>query len=921
MRHFANAGTSQSAAWCSGDRVEFAERELEVRTLRTALDECRNGAARIVLIEGAAGCGKSELVDTLAEWTDTGDEVALRAYCSPTERALPLGLMRQLTGDAPAGALPEASATPDGQPQVSAMREFQAALERLGATTPVIISVDDVHHADSASLRYLQHIVRHCRSTRMLLVLTTPLHQEGQDAAFGTELLRSRNVRRIRLRRLSPEGCRRVAAGSHGPTPREALSGELHAISGGNPLLLRALLEEYRSAPTGTDAFRPEQGGLFGQAVLTCLRHSGPHMLDLGAALAVLGDSYTPERAGRLLGVPAFAAAQSVASLSASGILNGHRFPHPHTKTAILDQVPADVLAGLHLRTAELLHLESESVTQVAGHLLAAAQLGRSLTAVPWAVDVLREATEDLLAHGESVRATKALELAHELSRDEQQRADIKTRLAAVTWRVNPGRAEKHLSAPLAVLRSGRLAAERLAPLAELLTSQGRIAEAAEVMSMILSDTAASGAGAPAGTGYGRRPAEAAGTSGVRIENPGEPGGGRPADTETSAETTAAERFLRTTVLTDETLEPVMRALRSLSYFGQPERAAACCRELIAEAERQKAPAWQALFSSALAAVLLRLSDLHAAEEYARRALDCLPEQSSSAFIGSPTATLIRARTLMGDHAAVARQLHQPVADTLFKSTHGLSYLRARGLYLMATHQLQAALGDFLEAGRLAKSWGVDRPAVLPWRTDAADALFRLGETQRAKALVEQQFADPDARRPWVRGISLRLRAVTSDPRQQLALLNQSVDELSRSGDRVELARSLAALGRSLRAVAEPARADAVIRRAWNLARECGAESLCEEICPELGPEDGTHRRGAPEEYRSDLDTKLSDSERRVATLAASGYTNREISLKLHITVSTVEQHLTRVYRKLNITRRQDLPVDLHLAVSTAEAV
>ncbi|MFG2408430.1 AAA family ATPase [Streptomyces brevispora] len=900
--------------------MEFAEREPEVQALRTALGECRSGAARIVLIEGAAGCGKSELIDTLSEWTDAGDDLALRAFGSPTERDLPLGLMRQLTGDAPAGALPECSTAPDGQPQVSAMREFQAALERLSATTPLVLSVDDVHHADSASLRYLQHIVRHGRSTRMLLVLTTPLHQDGQDASFGTELLRSRNLRRIRLRRLSPEGCLRVAAGSPGPTPREALSGELHAISGGNPLLLRALLEEYRSAPT--DAFRPEQGGLFGQAVLTCLRHSGPHMLDLGAALAVLGDAYTSQRAGRLLGVPAFAAAQSVASLSACGILNGHHFPHPYTETAILDQVPADVLAGLHLRTAELLHLEGESVSQVAGHLLAAARMGGSLTAVPWAVDVLREAAEDLLTQSDPARATQALELAHELSRDEQQRADIKTRLAAVTWRVNPGRAEKHLSVPLAVLRSGRLAAERLAPLAELLSSQGRIAEATEVRSMILRETVASGAGGHEGTGYGPRPAEAAGTPGVRSETARGPGEGRPAPgAESGAETAAAEHFLRTTALTDETLEPVMRALRTLSYFGHPERAAVCCRELIAEAERQKAPAWQALFSSALAAVLLRLSDLHAAEEYARRALDCLPEQSSSAFMGSPTATLIRARTLMGDHAAVARQLHQPVAETLFKSTHGLAYLRARGLYLMATHQLHAALGDFLEAGRLARSWGVDRPAILPWRTDAADVLFRLGETQRAKVLVEQQFADPDARRPWVRGISLRLRAVTSDPRQQLALLNQSVDELSRSGDRVELTRSLAALGRSLRAIAEPARADAVIRRAWNLARECGAQSLCEEIRPELGPEDRMSRSGAPEEYRSDLDTKLSDSERRVATLAASGYTNREISLKLHITVSTVEQHLTRVYRKLNITRRQDLPVDLHLAVSAAEAV
>ncbi|GGT48597.1 AAA family ATPase [Streptomyces atratus] len=897
--------------------MALIERETEVQALRAALTDCQAGPARIVLIEGAAGCGKSELVDTLDEWADSGGVLTLRAFGSLAERDLPLGVMRQLAGDAPAGSLPEVSVAADGQPQVSAVREFQTALERLSSSIPLVISVDDLHHADSASLRYLQHIVRHSRSTRMLLVLTAPLHQDGQDAAFGTELLRSRHVRRIRLRRLTPEGSRLVTAGSVAPAPGEDLSAELHAISGGNPLLLRALLEEYRSAPSGARPFRPEPGGLFGQAVLTCLRHSGPHALDVGAALTVLGDSYTPERAGRLLSIPTFTAAQSVASLQASGILDGHLFRHPCTESAVLDQISSEVLADLHLSAAELLHLGGGSLTTVAGHLLATAQRDGSLVATPWAVDVLREATEHLLMNNESTRATDALELAHELSRDEQQKADIKTRLAAITWRINPGRAEKHLSAPLAVLRSGRLASERMAPLAELLAGQGRIAEAAEVRSIILRESGANGAQDNGGrTGYGTVADEVSGPAVTRTEERAGRG-----DSRTDAET-AAQVFLRNTVLTDETLEPVVRALRVLSYSGHPERAAQCCRELIAEAERQNAPAWQSLFSSLLAAVLLRLSDLHAAEEYARRALDCLPEQSSSAFVGAPTATLIRARTLMGDHAAVARQLHQPVADTLFKSIHGLAYLRARGLYLMATHQLDSALGDFLEAGRLAKSWGVDRPSMLPWRTDAAEALFRLGETDQAETLVEQQLADPDARRPWVRGISLRLRAVTSDRRQQLSLLNQSVDELSRSGDRVELARSLADLGRSLRAAAEPIRADAVIRRAWNLAWECGAEALCAEISPELEPEDRMRQRStAQPQFRSGTDTKLSDSERRVATLAASGYTNREISLRLHITVSTVEQHLTRVYRKLSITRRQDLPVDLQLTVSTAEAV
>jgi DNA-binding CsgD family transcriptional regulator len=54
-------------------------------------------------------------------------------------------------------------------------------------------------------------------------------------------------------------------------------------------------------------------------------------------------------------------------------------------------------------------------------------------------------------------------------------------------------------------------------------------------------------------------------------------------------------------------------------------------------------------------------------------------------------------------------------------------------------------------------------------------------------------------------------------------------------------------------------------------------------------------------------DSVLSDAEGRVAELAVRGYTNREIGLELWITVSTVEQHLTRVYRKLGVSGRGGL--------------
>jgi DNA-binding CsgD family transcriptional regulator len=55
----------------------------------------------------------------------------------------------------------------------------------------------------------------------------------------------------------------------------------------------------------------------------------------------------------------------------------------------------------------------------------------------------------------------------------------------------------------------------------------------------------------------------------------------------------------------------------------------------------------------------------------------------------------------------------------------------------------------------------------------------------------------------------------------------------------------------------------------------------------------------------------LTASERRVAELAADGLTNREIAQALFVTMRTVEGHLTRVFAKLDVSSRRDLPARL----------
>ncbi|MGB0092656.1 MAG: helix-turn-helix transcriptional regulator, partial [Solirubrobacteraceae bacterium] len=52
----------------------------------------------------------------------------------------------------------------------------------------------------------------------------------------------------------------------------------------------------------------------------------------------------------------------------------------------------------------------------------------------------------------------------------------------------------------------------------------------------------------------------------------------------------------------------------------------------------------------------------------------------------------------------------------------------------------------------------------------------------------------------------------------------------------------------------------------------------------------------------------LTPSERRVSELAAAGGTNREIAQTLFVTEKTVETHLGRAFRKLDVSSRRQLP-------------
>ncbi|MFE1350332.1 LuxR C-terminal-related transcriptional regulator, partial [Streptomyces sp. NPDC058757] len=238
----------------------------------------------------------------------------------------------------------------------------------------------------------------------------------------------------------------------------------------------------------------------------------------------------------------------------------------------------------------------------------------------------------------------------------------------------------------------------------------------------------------------------------------------------------------------------------------------------------------------------------------------------------------------------------EAMADTRY----GMHYLHARARFGLATGHLEMALEDLRRCGATLRRWGMDTPGLIPWRTDVAEVYLGLGRPDDARRVLEEQAALFPVMPNRVRGAATRVLAGTGAPAHRPALLRRAAELLqSDDGDRYELALAFADLARAYRTLGEFRRAAAAERRAVIVAADCHAEALVRGLALESPT-------AAP--ARPDGGDGLTEAERRVAAMAAVGCSNREIAEGLHVTVSTVEQHLTRTYRKLRISRRADLP-------------
>jgi len=222
---------------------------------------------------------------------------------------------------------------------------------------------------------------------------------------------------------------------------------------------------------------------------------------------------------------------------------------------------------------------------------------------------------------------------------------------------------------------------------------------------------------------------------------------------------------------------------------------------------------------------------------------------------------------------------------------------------------LEVSLGDYPAAAATlgplaaaAAAMGYGEPTAAPFAADAVEALVGVGRLDEAATLVDQ--LESNGRRldrAWALALGARCRslllAATGDLDSAAGAAERALGEHQRLPMPFERARTQLVLGQIQRRRRQKRAAAAALQEAAQTFDELGTPLWADRARAEL----------ERVSVSPAADLRLTPSERRVAELAATGMTNREVAGALFISPKTVEANLARVYRKLGIHSRAEL--------------
>jgi DNA-binding CsgD family transcriptional regulator len=917
------------------------ERDREVAALEHAIGEATDGCGRLLLIEGPAGIGKSRL---LAEARDRAGNrmTVLAARCSELERDFSFGAVRQLLeavvlepgrrddllagAAAPAASVLE-SAGGDGAAEGSfaVLHGLYWATLNLAEERPVLLALDDLQWCDRPSLRFLAYLAHRLEGVPVLVAATLRSTDPGADQALVAEIAGDPLSEAVRPGPLGEAAVAELVRARLGADPDPRFRAACRDATGGNPLLLQQLLIALAQdgvLPTSAAAAAVDDigPGAVSRTVLLRLSRLPDLALAVARAVAVLGESSGLATVAALTDLDETAVARAAGELGRADILLPDLplgFVHPLVREAVYGDVPGGERQLLHARAAEVLHETHASEEELAAQLLYAPRRGD-----PASVDVLRSAARRATRRGGPDSAVAYLQRALDEPPRPELRGEVLFELGMAESEMSAPAAAEHLRGAYDRLDDPATRAIAAFALTQALLFTGHADEggalaqraAAELPAELADERQAIEAIEVIAVFFGRHDAEALRRlAGYREAREGDgPGakvltaatayawaaGGGPAGTAEALALDAVagrERFIAGSGML---WSAALLALFLADSPRMPE---------VLEVAREEGYRYGSVFATASVEVwggthLLRTGDLEEAGEALR-----LGRQLQDTW-GSDSTGSSWSRGLLGMHAFV-RGDHEAARAALGEAPLPQDESDGANLWRRTHAELLLAAGRAEKALEVAELMGrsaahVVHPEWKPWQSLKARALRMLDRGD--EALVAMGSELDLARRCGAPSTIGRCLRELGELEGSIERLTEAVDILAGASARLEYARALAALGGALRRARRPTEAREPLRQALELASTCGADGMIEHVRSELYASGARPRRQALAGVES-----LTPSERRVANLAASGRTNRDIAQELYVTPKTIEVHLSNAYRKLGVPSRRELAAAL----------
>src|SRR5512132_2536942 len=381
----------------------------ELDSLEQLLDELDEGHPGALELVGEPGIGKTRLLKELAARAEARGHLVLSGAASELERGLPFSVFVDALEEYVAGLEPERLAALDDEvqaelaqvfPSLSALadgrgvalqqeryrshRAVRQVLVRLAAPTPLVLVLDDVHWADSASVELLGALLRRLPAAAVLMVFAIrPRQMPDRLSAALERAYREGVLTRIELGALSQVEARAFLGEAIDAVQATALYEE----SGGNPFYLQQLARALELTGGAATAVAELSSAIeVPSAVAAALTEelalvSQPARLVLQGA-AVAGDRFEPELAAVAAGTSEDSTMEAVDELLQLDLIRQtdvprrFRFRHPLVRRAVYETTPGGWRLGAHERCAEALAGRGAAVAARAHHVERSAREG-----------------------------------------------------------------------------------------------------------------------------------------------------------------------------------------------------------------------------------------------------------------------------------------------------------------------------------------------------------------------------------------------------------------------------------------------------------------------------------------------------------------------------------------------------------------